>query len=298
MPSLKTLRLRIRSVSNTKQITKAMKMVAAAKLRRSQERTVSSRPYSQRMGRMVQSLSTLMADRGGAPPLLAGNGGDVRRIEIVLFTADRGLCGSFNSSVIRAVRSRVIELQQEGFSVTLTCVGRKGADVLKRQFGPQIRRTYTNVTRQLSFHAVESGLATDLVHAFNDSQFDACYVVYNTFKSAMSQVLTWRQLIPMPVAEPDARVGESSVSGGYMFEPEEQELLETLLPRNIAVQLFQAIVESDASEHGSRMTAMDNAVKNASEMIRKLQIKFNRSRQASITTELMEIIGGAESLKG
>ncbi|MBF0124312.1 MAG: F0F1 ATP synthase subunit gamma [Magnetococcales bacterium] len=363
MPSLKQLRLRIRSVSSTKQITKAMKMVAAAKLRRSQERATAARPYSQRMGRMMRSVATIMDGQQGSPPLLSGYGDDVRRIELVVLTADRGLCGSFNSGVVRAVRNRVVELQREGFAVTLTCVGRKGQDVLKRQFGAQIRKTHTGIAHRLTFHTVEREIAQELVQAFEDRQFEVCYLVYNTFKSAMSQVLTWQQIMPLPndaaqknqdgprgsgsaaasAAHETAAASEGKKKGGgrhhavqsggsgqgwsqggggeaallqsmnrqaaaveeeesgstsYFFEPDEGELLNALLPRNVAVQLFQALVESDASEHGARMTAMDNAVRNASEMIRKLRIKFNRTRQAAITTELMEIIGGAESLKG
>jgi F-type H+-transporting ATPase subunit gamma len=305
MANLKQLRLRIRSVSSTKQITKAMKMVAAAKLRRSQERATAARPYSQRMNRMMRSLATIMTGQQNTPILLSGRGGDVKNIEIVVLTADRGLCGSFNSGVTRAVRSRISDLQKEGFNVTLTCVGRKGHDVLKRQFGSQIRKVYTNISHRLTFNVVEREVARDLVQAFEEQQFDACYLVYNTFKSAMSQVLTWQQLIPLSIEnQQDSGNGnqdaetEEQRSGSYLFEPDEEELLNSLLPRNIAVQLFQALVESDASEHGARMTAMDNAVRNASEMIRKLNIKFNRTRQAAITTELMEIIGGAESLKG
>ncbi|MBF0159490.1 MAG: F0F1 ATP synthase subunit gamma [Magnetococcales bacterium] len=295
MPSLKQLRLRIRSVSSTKQITKAMKMVAAAKLRRSQERAMAARPYSQRMGRMMRSVAALMSGQQNAPALLSGHGSDVKRVELVVLTADRGLCGSFNSGVIRAVRGRIAELQREGFTVTLTFIGRKGHDVLKRQFGSQVRKVHTSIAHRLAFHTIEREIARELIQAFEDRQFDVCYLVYNTFKSAMSQVLTWQQIIPLSIDQQDE---EEQKSGSYFFEPDEEELLSTLLPRNVAVQLFQALVESDASEHGARMTAMDNAVRNASEMIRKLRIKFNRTRQAAITTELMEIIGGAESLKG
>ncbi|MBF0177659.1 MAG: F0F1 ATP synthase subunit gamma [Magnetococcales bacterium] len=303
MANLKILRNRIRSVKSTRQITKAMKMVAAAKLRRSQERTLATRPYSERMQRILHSLAASVSTQDGAPPLLAGRGEAGRKVELVVFTSDRGLCGSFNSTVVRAVRSRIVKLQQEGFQVSLTCVGRKGHDVLKRQYGSLVRKTHFGMGRRLTFQVAEQEVAMDLMRSFNHKEFDVCYMVFNTFRSAMSQELTWRQIIPVP--QPEAppvqaatKKGEQQEQGSFLYEPSEEELLELLLPRNIAVQVFQALVESDASEHGSRMTAMDNAVRNAGDMIRKLTIKFNRTRQAAITTELMEIIGGAESLKG
>ncbi|MBF0135919.1 MAG: F0F1 ATP synthase subunit gamma [Magnetococcus sp. DMHC-1] len=303
MANLKILRNRIRSVKSTKQITKAMKMVSAAKLRRSQERTMATRPYSERMQHILHSLAAAVGNQDGAPPLLAGRGPDGRKVELVVFTSDRGLCGSFNSTIIRAVRSRIIKLQQEGFQVSLSCVGRKGHDVLKRQFGSNIRKVHSGLSRRISFQVAEQEVAGDLLKAFENREFDVCYTVFNTFKSAMSQELTWRQIIPVPqpaatTAPKAAAKKEQQEQGSFLYEPSEEELLNVLLPRNIAVQIFQALVESDASEQGSRMTAMDNAVRNADDMIRKLTIKYNRTRQAAITTELMEIIGGAESLKG
>ncbi|MBF0625767.1 MAG: F0F1 ATP synthase subunit gamma [Magnetococcales bacterium] len=294
MPNLKVLRKRIRSVKNTQQITKAMKMVAAAKLRRSQERAHATRPYSERMSRLMQSLTAVVGDGDNAPKLMAGHGREPKKIELVLFSADRGLCGSFNSSVMRAARARIGELEKQGFKVTLTCVGRKANEVMRRYHRDKIRKTYTGLSRALTFKLVEEGLSRELLEAYEAEKFDVCYMVFNTFKSAMSQELTWRQLMPIPIPEQDGGGGE----GEYLYEPNEEELLAQLLPRNVAMQLFQALVESDASEHGARMTAMDNAVRNAAEMIRKLTITFNRTRQAAITTELMEIIGGAESLKG
>ncbi|MBF0154763.1 MAG: F0F1 ATP synthase subunit gamma [Magnetococcales bacterium] len=302
MANLKILRNRIRSVKSTRQITKAMKMVAAAKLRRSQERTLATRPYSERMQRILHALATAIGNQDGAPPLLAGRGNAGRKVELVVFTSDRGLCGSFNSVVIRAVRSRITKLQQEGFQVSLTCVGRKGHDVLKRQFGSLIRKVHAGLGRRLTFQTAEQEVAVDLIRAFERQEFDVCFAVFNTFKSAMSQELTWRQVIPVPQPAPVKATATSKKDqqeqGSFLYEPSEEELLSVLLPRNVAVQIFQALVESDASEHGARMTAMDNAVRNAGDMIRKLTIKFNRTRQAAITTELMEIIGGAESLKG
>lgn len=290
MANLKSLRNRIRSVKNTQQITKAMKMVAAAKLRRSQERAQSARPYSQHIRRMIGTIAAQM-DPYSAPKLLAPTKG--KRVELVVFTADRGLCGSFNSAVIRAVRAKVVALQESGHTVTITCVGRKGFDVLKRQFGPLIRRSYVSMTKDLTFDRVDGVLTAQILSDFAKGEFDVCTLVYNTFRSALSIELTWKQVIPMPIEAEKGAVGSVPT-----YEPEESEVLADLLPHGVSVQVFQALVESDASEQGARMTAMDNAVRNAGDMIRKLNIKYNRTRQAAITTELMEIIGGAESLKG
>ncbi|MBF0460342.1 MAG: F0F1 ATP synthase subunit gamma [Magnetococcales bacterium] len=292
MASLKALRQRIRSVTNTRQITKAMKMVAAAKLRRSQDRALANRPYSTQMGQMVQALAARV-DKASAPPLLGGRSATQKRVRLVVFTADRGLCGSFNSSAIRAVRSRVAELQAAGAEVTLTCVGRKGNDVLKRQFEEIIRRVHIGVGRNLTFAKAEE-IARHLLHDFDQEGFDACFIVYNAFVSAMTQTLTWRQIIPVPEQEE----GAPTLASPPTCEPEEEEILARLLPHNVAVQIFRAMVESDASENGARMTAMDNAVRNAGGMLRRLRITYNRTRQAAITTELMEIISGSESLKG
>ncbi|MBF0134428.1 MAG: F0F1 ATP synthase subunit gamma [Magnetococcales bacterium] len=290
MANLKSLRNRIRSVKNTQQITKAMKMVSAAKLRRSQERAQSARPYSQHIRRMVGALAASM-DPQSAPPLLAPAKG--KRVELVVFTSDRGLCGSFNSGVIRAVRAKIHSLQESGHVVTITCVGRKGFDVLKRQYGSLVRRSITGMTKGLRFDRVDADLTTKILGDFSKGEFDVCILAFNTFKSALSIELTWKQIIPMTV-----EVSQGNQGSSPMYEPEEGEVLAELLPHSVSVQLFQALVESDASEQGARMTAMDNAVRNAGDMIRKLNIKYNRTRQAAITTELMEIIGGAESLKG
>ncbi|MBF0284859.1 MAG: F0F1 ATP synthase subunit gamma [Magnetococcales bacterium] len=294
MASLKALRRRLRSVNNTRQITKAMKMVAAAKLRRAQNRAISARPYSLRMGRMVQSLASRVEGRENLPELLAGRP-DGNRVELVICTADRGLCGSFNSSVIRAVRVRIAELQKNGMTVSLTFLGRKGNDVLKRQYGDMVRKVHFGLARHLNFRFVEEHVTADLLQSYQEGKFDACFLVFNTFQSAMQQVVTWRQLIPAPVDKAEA---EANSGGSDLYEPSEEELLDELLPRNVSVQIHQALVESEASEHGARMSAMDSAVRNANEMIRKLNTTYNRTRQAFITKELMEIIGGAESLKG
>ncbi|MBF0447614.1 MAG: F0F1 ATP synthase subunit gamma [Magnetococcales bacterium] len=295
MPNLKSLRNRIRSVGNTQQITKAMKMVAAAKLRRSQERAQETRPYSQGMGRMIQSIAS-MADPQSAPPLLAEPRG--KKVRLVVFTADRGLCGSFNSSVIRSVRTKVAELQNEGLEVSLVCVGSKGNDVLKRQFGHLIARVEVGVAKDLNFEKSVREVSSKLLVDFEEGDFDIGLIVYNEFKSAISQELRWRQIVPMPIEEIKTGKDEEAGTGSAVYEPEEDEVLKMLLPQNVSVQIFQALVESDASEHGARMTAMDNAVRNAGEMLRKLNTTYNRTRQAVITTELMEIISGSESLKG
>ncbi|MBF0622926.1 MAG: F0F1 ATP synthase subunit gamma [Magnetococcales bacterium] len=295
MPNLKTLQLRIRSVKNTQQITKAMKMVAAAKLRRSQERAEATRPYTVGMTKMLGSLAPAVANNEGAPPLIAGTGRE-EKVELVVFTADRGLCGGFNSGVIRAVRTRIAELEAKGKQVSLSCVGSKGYEVLKRQYADRIRKHYSGFGKDLSFDRIQEEISMDLLQTFEEGGFDTAFFVYNKFKSAISQELTWQRLMPIEVEE--ASEADDGQSGSYLFEPSEDELLGSLLPKNVTVQLFSAQVESDASEHGARMTAMDNAVRNAGEMINKLTITYNRTRQAAITTELMEIIGGAESLKG
>jgi F-type H+-transporting ATPase subunit gamma len=294
MPNLKSLRTRIRSVENTQQITKAMKMVAAAKLRRSQERALQTRPYSHGMGRMIQSIAS-MVDVQSAPPLLAEARGN--KVCIVIFTADRGLCGSFNSGVVRSVRAKVAELQGNGDKVSIVCVGTKANDVLKRQFGSLILRVHSGIAKDLNYEKADREVASKLLMEFSEKKFDRCLIVFNEFKSAISQELVWKQIIPMPIAEVEKKQ-EADSGGSPFYEPEEDEVLKVLLPQNVTVQIFQALVESDASEHGSRMTAMDNAVRNAGDMLRKLNTTYNRTRQAVITTELMEIISGAESLKG
>lgn len=302
MANLKQLRKRIRSVTNTQQITKAMKMVAAAKLRRAQERAQAARSYSALMEQMVRALAEQNDSPESAHPLLAGRGNGQqgpRRVELVVCTADRGLCGSFNSGVVRAVRQQTAELVRSGATVTYTCIGRKGADVLKRQYGDAVRRVHAGLGRRLSPERLEEEVAAPLIADFLAGRFDVCLLVFNTFKSAMSQILTWKQIVPVATTREEQPSGASGLLvASYLFEPDVEALQEALLPKNVAVQLYQAVVESEASEHGARMTAMDNAVRNARDMARKLTIAYNRSRQAVITKELLEIIGGAESLKG
>jgi F-type H+-transporting ATPase subunit gamma len=298
MPSLKDLRIRIASVKSTQKITSAMKMVAAAKLRRAQEQAEAARPYAERMERMLSSLAAASAGRDGAPELLAGKGRDQVHL-LVVGTADRGLCGGFNSNIVREVRRRIAELRGSDRTVKLLCVGRKGRDQLRREFGDAIIDTIEDVTRpSLRFGAAES-IAKRIAQMFEAGEFDVCTVFYARFRSAISQVVTSQQLIPFAPTEGDgAAAGESSGNSlaVYEYEPTEEEILAALLPRNLAVQVFRALLENNASEQGARMTAMDNATRNAGEMIDKLTLTYNRTRQAVITKELIEIISGAEAL--
>ena len=291
MPSLKDLKVRINSVKSTQKITSAMKMVAAAKLRRAQEAAEAARPYAERMERMLGSLAGSMAGREGAPVLLAGNGREQVHL-IVVMTSDRGLCGGFNSSIVRATRRRVKELRDQGKQVKLFCVGRKGRDQLKRDLGDIIIGHMEDIGRPKLVFSMADGIGVKLVELFEKGEFDVAWLVYNKFKSAMTQIVTFQQLIPFAV--PEGKVGASDVS--YEYEPDEQEILEALLPRNLGVQIFRALLENSASEQGARMTAMDSATRNAGDMINKLTIFYNRSRQAYITKELIEIISGAEAV--
>ena len=290
MPSLKDLKVRINSVKSTQKITSAMKMVAAAKLRRAQEQAEAARPYAERMERILGSLAASMQGRDGAPALLAGNGRD--RIQlVVVMTSDRGLCGGFNSSIVRAARRKVQELRDQGKEVKLFCVGRKGRDQLRRDLGSLIIGHMEDVGRPRLTFAVAQEIGLRLAAMFDAGQFDVCHIIYNKFKSAMTQIVTFQQLIPFA-----APAGEGQGDVFYEYEPDEAEILAALLPRNLGVQVFRALLENNASEEGARMTAMDSATRNAGEMINKLTIFYNRSRQAYITKELIEIISGAEAL--
>ena len=290
MPSLKDLKVRINSVKSTQKITSAMKMVAAAKLRRAQEAAEAARPYAERMERMLGSLAASMAGRDGAPVLLAGNGRDQVQL-IVVMTSDRGLCGGFNSSIVRAARRKVGDLRSQGKQVKLFCVGRKGRDQLKRDLGDIIIGHMEEVGRPRLAFPVADQIGVKLVQLFEQGEFDVAHLVYNKFKSAMTQFVTFQQLIPFAVPE-----GQGPSDVFYEYEPDETEILEALLPRNLGVQVFRALLENSASEEGARMTAMDSATRNAGEMINKLTIFYNRSRQAYITKELIEIISGAEAV--
>jgi F-type H+-transporting ATPase subunit gamma len=300
MPSLKDLKVRINSVKSTQKITAAMKMVAAAKLRRAQEQAEAARPYAERMERMLGSLAGSMAGREGAPALLAGNGRDQTHL-VVVMTSDRGLCGGFNSSIVRAARRKVKELREQGKEVKIFAVGRKGRDQLRRDLGALIIDHMEDVGRPRLSFPVAARLGGRLASMFAAGEFDVCHIVYNKFKSAMTQFVTFQQLIPFAASPGGAPTAAAGTGGGasdvvYDYEPDETEILAALLPRNIGVQVYRALLENNASEQGARMTAMDSATRNAGEMINKLTIFYNRSRQAYITKELIEIISGAEAV--
>jgi F-type H+-transporting ATPase subunit gamma len=293
MPSLKDLRSRIGSVKQTQKITSAMKLVAASKLRRAQEQAEASRPYAERMSDMLANLSASVADIEGAPPLLAGTGRNEVHL-LVVATADRGLCGGFNSSIARGARNRIRELRGAGKQVKVLCIGRKGRDMLRREFGPLIVETIEGIGRRRLEFAEAVGVGARLERMYEAGEFDVCTIVFNRFRSAISQILTFRQLIPVEPAKLDQEIAE--VRSVYEFEPDEQTILTELLPRNLAVQIYRALVENAASEQGARMSAMDNATRNAGEMIDRLTLFYNRTRQAQITKELIEIVSGAQAL--
>jgi F-type H+-transporting ATPase subunit gamma len=299
MPSLKSLRLRIRSVRSTQKITSAMKMVAASRLRRAVEQVEAARPYAERMERVLNSLAGRMGGLPGAPPLLVGTGKDETHLLIVA-TSDRGLAGGFNSSILREARRRIRELEAGGKRVMLLIIGRRGRDGLRRDYGQLIRDSLTEVgRRRLSFDEARD-IADRILVLFQAGGFDVCTIIFNRFRSAMTQIVTVNQLIPFAPAASD-RTGpepEVGVRAGaiYEFEPSEEEILAELLPKNLAVQIFTALLENAASEQGARMTAMDNATRNAGGMIDRLTLNYNRTRQAAITKELIEIISGAEAL--
>ena len=292
MPSLKQFRIRIRSVQSTQKITKAMKMVAAAKLRRAQEQAIAARPYAENMDRMMASLAGSLKGRAGAPPLLAGTGSAQVHLLIVA-TGDRGLCGAFNSSIVREARRMIRALVGEGKTVKILCVGRKGRDQLRRDYNSLIVDTIADLGRRRLAFSEAQLVATRVLELFSAGQFDVATVIFNRFRSAITQIVTRQQLIPPTVPESEGGKGSSAQ---YEFEPDEETILADLLPRNLAVQIFRALLENAASEQGARMTAMDNATRNAGDMIKKLTLRMNRQRQASITKELIEIISGAEAL--
>ena len=296
MANLKDLRIRINSVESTRKITSAMKMVAASKLRRAQIAAEDARPYANRMGDMVRGFSGSLPEGAPVPPLLAGSGKDETHL-LVAVTADRGLCGGFNGSISRTVRNRAVELQGAGKTVKILCIGKKGRDALKSQFGDSVIDTVEGMTRNVVSFADAREIAARIAAMFEAGEFDVCTIVFNHFQSAMTQIVTPQQIIPFPVA---TETGETTASGEaqamYILEPDENEILEALLPRNLSVQVHHALTESYASEQGARMTAMDNATRNAGDMIDQLTLTYNRSRQAVITKELIEIISGAEAV--
>lgn len=295
MPSLKDLRNRIASVRSTQKITLAMKMVAASKLRRAQEQAEAARPYAERMERMLASLAASLGDNEAAPRLLVGTGAEASHL-IVVATAERGLCGGFNSSIARAARLRIRGLVAEGRTVKVLCVGRKGRDMLRREFGGlMVDAVDLSGVRRLSFGDAVP-IAERIIALYDEGEFDVCTIFFDTFVTVMTQVVTERQLIPAAIAlDPDASAGDET-GAIPEFEPDEAEILAALVPRNLAVQIYRALLENAASEQGARMTAMDSATRNAGDMIDRLTLSYNRSRQAVITSELIEIISGAEAL--
>ena len=298
MPSLKDLKNRIGSVKQTQKITSAMKLVAASKLKRAQEQAEASRPFALRMSAMLANLAGGVKDLPGAPPLLAGTGKDEIHL-LVVATSDRGLCGGFNSSIVRGARRRIAELQGQGKTVKLICVGRKGRDMLRREHGRLIIEFVDGVAGQKRMRFADAQMiAQKILELYAAGEFDVGSIVYNRFKSAVTQVMTVQQLVPVePPAAPGSGEAIQAEGGAiYEFEPDEEQILGELLPRNLAIQIFGALVENAASEQGARMAAMDNATRNAGEMIKKLTQRYNRQRQAQITKELIEIISGAEAV--
>ena len=302
MANLKELKNRITSVTSTQKITKAMQMVAAAKLRRAQEAAENSRPYAQRMERMIASVAANLPSLDTAPPLVVGTGKDDVHLLLVV-TAERGLCGAFNTNIIRAVQKETRALRDAGKTVKLFCVGRKGQEGLRRDFGDLIVEYVTlRDVKQLSFSDIRP-IAEKLSQMFTDGEFDVCTLYFNAFKSVISQVVTDQQLIPVKLPEAEAESaknagGDADDLGGaiYEYEPEENDLLGILVPRNISVQIYRSLLESGAAEQAARMTSMDNATRNAGDMINDLTQSYNRQRQAVITKELIEIISGADAL--
>ncbi len=290
MPSLKELRNRIASTKATQKITKAMQMVAASKLRRAQAAAEAARPYAERMDRVLGNIAGAISNRDQAPRLLVGSGSDRVHL-LVVCTAERGLAGPFNSAIVRLARERANALSNEGKDVKFLCVGRKGFDQLKRQYEKQIIETIDlRSVRVLGFSNAQA-IAERIMTLFDQGAFDVGTLVFSRFKSVIAQIPTAQQVIP-PLLQESGGNGITS----YEYEPEEEEILAELLPRNLAVQVFRALLENAASEQGARMTAMDNATRNAGEMIRKQTLRYNRTRQAMITKELIEIISGAEAL--
>ena len=289
MPSLKDLKNRIASVKSTRKITKAMQMVAAAKLRRAQEAAEAARPYAERMNAVMAGLAASVGGSDSAPRLLAGTGADQTHL-LVVMTAERGLCGGFNSTIVRLARTRANELLAAGKTVKILTVGKKGREQLKRDLSKHfIGHVDLSDVKRIGYDTAQ-GIARDVLGRFDAGEFDVATLFYNRFQSVISQVPTAQQVIPA------AYESEGSVSTVYDYEPDEQEILADLLPRGVATQVFTALLENGASEQGARMTAMDNATRNAGDMIDRLTIVYNRSRQAAITKELIEIISGAEAL--
>ncbi len=291
MASLDDLKKRIASVKSTQKITKAMKMVAAAKLRRAQESAENGRPYSEKMKNVILNLSNGISDKDNAPKLLLGTGNDKVHLCVVM-TSDRGLCGGFNSNIIKKAKSYFSKILSEGKELKIITVGSKGNDQLKRMYSDKIIENISfKESKNASYFDAEK-VSKIIIDKFDNGEFDICTIFYNQFKNVITQIPQAQQIVPLNNKDSEEKVSEES----YEFEPDEDEILSNLLPKNISTQIFKAMLENSASEQGSRMSAMDNATRNAGEMVDKLTIQYNRSRQAAITKELIEIISGAESL--
>ncbi len=291
MPSLDDLRKRIKSVKSTQKITKAMKMVAAAKLRKAQENAEKGRPYSEKMNNIILNLSSSITDKENAPKLLVGTGNEKIHLCIVL-TADRGLCGGFNTNIVKKTKSFFEKIKSEGKSLKIITVGSKGYDQLKRVYGEQIIEKISFKDSKVANYLDAEVVGKKIIDLFEKNKFDICTIFYNQFKNVITQIPQEQQIIPLKSNENKKNLVEDN----YEFEPEEDEILSNLLPKNISTQIFKGMLENSASEQGSRMTAMDSATRNAGELVDKLTVNYNRSRQAAITKELIEIISGAESL--
>ena len=291
MPSLDDLKKRITSVKSTQKITKAMKMVAASKLRRAQENAEKGRPYSDKMNNIILNLSNSISDKENSPKLLAGSGEDKVHLCIVM-TSDRGLCGGFNTNIIKKAKTYFQKILDAGKTLKIITVGSKGYDQLKRIYKENIIEKISFKESKYANYFDADKVGKIIIDKFEKKEFDVCAIFYNQFKNVITQIPQEQQLIPLKASESEG----SSSEDNYEFEPEEDEILSNLLPKNISTQIFKAMLENSASEQGSRMSAMDNATRNAGEMVDKLTIEYNRSRQAAITKELIEIISGAESL--
>ncbi len=291
MASLDDLKKRIASVKSTQKITKAMKMVAAAKLRRAQESAEKGRPYSEKMNNVILNLSNGISDKDNAPKLLSGTGKDNVHLCVVM-TSDRGLCGGFNSNIIKKAKNYFNKLEKNGKDLKIITVGSKGNDQLKRMYGNKIIANISFKESKNANYFDAEKVGKMVIEKFNSEEFDFCTIFYNQFKNVITQIPQAQQIIPLKTE----RSKENESEDSYEFEPDEDEILSNLLPKNISTQIFKAMLENSASEQGSRMSAMDNATRNAGEMVDKLTIEYNRSRQAAITKELIEIISGAESL--
>jgi F-type H+-transporting ATPase subunit gamma len=292
MPSLKDLKVRINSVKSTQKITSAMKMVAAAKLRRAQEQAEAARPYAERMERVLASLAASVADRDGAPALLAGTGKDQVHL-LVVANSDKGLAGAFNSNIVKAALTSARDLEARGKTVLFYLVGKKGRAVIRRNYPKAILQMFDTTDVREPGYAEAERIADELVTLYEQGKFDVAHLFYSKFKNALTQDPTEQQIIPVPAPKAAAAADTGAV---VEYEPDEEEILAALLPRYLRTQLFGALLENNASEQGASMTAMDNATRNAGDLINALTIQYNRSRQAAITTELIEIIAGAEAL--